>query len=83
MDEGFDFLLQVFNSPSHLEDVSGLNKLQEASSNAEVSFIKNFMLCSLQNIKGLFSKPVVSYFTVKLSSFSVKLIKILYGGLRA
>lgn len=29
--EGFDFLLQVFNNPTHLEDITGLTQLKQAT----------------------------------------------------
>ncbi|XP_065347179.1 ubiquitin-like modifier-activating enzyme ATG7 [Cloeon dipterum] len=35
-DKGFDFLLQVFNSPGFLEDLTGLSELQKNSEEAEI-----------------------------------------------
>jgi hypothetical protein len=29
--EGFDFLLRVFNNPTHLEDITGLTQLKQAT----------------------------------------------------
>lgn len=33
---GFDFLLQVFNCPGYLENLTGLSELQKRSDEAEI-----------------------------------------------
>jgi len=37
---GFEFLLQAFNTPDYLEDITGLTELQRETENAEVRCIK-------------------------------------------
>lgn len=36
---GFEFLLQAFNTPDYLEDITGLTELQRETENAEVRYI--------------------------------------------
>ena len=37
--EGFDFLLKVFNTPSYLEDLTGLTALHANTEEAEVGAV--------------------------------------------
>ena len=37
LEEGFDFLLNAFNSPSYLEDLTGLSQLHAETHDYEVS----------------------------------------------
>ena len=37
--EGFDFLLKVFNSPSYLEEVAGLGQLQQCAVDSQVNLL--------------------------------------------
>lgn len=40
---GFEFLLQAFNTPDYLEDITGLTELQKETENAEVRYKKVFL----------------------------------------
>jgi hypothetical protein len=37
--EGFDFLIKVFNDPTYLEDITGLKKLKTALDETEADFV--------------------------------------------
>jgi len=40
---GFEFLVQAFNTPDYLEDITGLTELQRETENAEVRYMKVFL----------------------------------------
>lgn len=47
-EKGFDFLMKVFNNPSHLEDITGLTKLHQETITDDVwEYDDNDSLCSI------------------------------------
>jgi hypothetical protein len=64
MNEGFSFLLQAFNVPKYLEDLTGLTKLMQDTRVDEVKYIN-----SANNIHRVFSSFVSS------SNFSFRFLK--------
>jgi hypothetical protein len=47
---GFEFLLQAFNTPDYLEDITGLTELQRETENAEVRYVKLLVRCTFCSV---------------------------------
>jgi len=45
---GFEFLLQAFNTPDYLEDITGLTELQRETENAEVWELSDLESCDME-----------------------------------
>lgn len=45
---GFEFLLQAFNTPDYLEDITGLTELQKETENAEVWELSDLENCDME-----------------------------------
>jgi len=56
--QGFEFLLQAFNTPDYLEDITGLTELKRETENAEVRYMKVFLRLSVV-LFFFFTSPVM------------------------
>lgn len=74
MEEGFEFLLKVFNSTAYLEEVSGLSRLHHCVDDSQVNQLGELLLKMLYFDKRVSSK---SYIANMLNHYNAEYLKVI------